>query len=195
MNKTRFAGLLLAFLLGPIGLWLGATAALELAVRLSAPRLEGAAAPWTSLGHPPGEVVGIVTADSERVRVQVAGGAQYEASRACGSASPECWAETGPEGANVQTEIGPACRSRFEGLGDPPGRLVQCASHVELGADVHWEAHYALVESGEVWVWQHAVGALGFSMLDFFPWPCVGGLAGLFAGVSLALGLARVLSR
>lgn len=124
---------------------------------------EGTFVLWRQLEAPPEDVASILTSNTYIVQIETRSGEVYQAEISkCLQSAGGCW-----EKANRTYELEPPywhkgsrCRSCFQEMKEPPGRIVECGS-ATLPFECYREAHYALLEDGTIWVWQHAVCGLG----------------------------------
>lgn len=141
---------------------------LLLAYLLSIFYSEGGFEQWQSLGAPPhgvGEVVA-VTFDQRSDAVVVlsaANDAQLQQGSLSACAASGCWqiTESIPninDWSNLT--ISPRCQTEFQQQAPPPGAVVWCASYDDVAFGTHFirEAHFALLNDGQVWVWQFIPG-------------------------------------
>jgi hypothetical protein len=135
---------------------------------------------WRSLASPPEMAVGFVTADPSVVYVTTATGLVYACNHGGDPAGRSCWqAAEAPYTINSETDFE---RSVFSGaVPPPPGEVTDVVYTSLIYADAAYEARYALLADGSVWVWEYGGGAYG---------PLVVLLAGPVLG--LALGVAAI---
>jgi hypothetical protein len=151
---------------------------------------EGARANWQFLGSPPGSISRVVGADMESVYVEVASGQVYRGARECGGGASGCWEIATEIRQEPYFAISSRCDTHFTMMEDPPAEVVQCASVVTGGPSENWEAHYALLEDGNIWVWHYVMWNLEFPLLQVgFIVPCVGMVVGALGGICVACGM------
>lgn len=177
------------------GLLWGLVLAPEVAYRILL-YLETTAEPdeWKLAGHPDQGIARLLGADAWDVYVETTGG-QILVGHAHNCAS-RCWEETDSGkivrdgGAGREILLGTGCSSRFEQIPMPPYPVVQCASvQTSIAVEFYGEAHYALLEDGNLWLWDHGAGRMSDegmrSLQARLLGLCCSPLAGFAAGIGI----------
>ena len=157
VRRVIFAVLIVLFLL------LGSYSGFNVGDALATALYEGTFVQWRQLEVPPEDVANLLTSNTYIVQIETSSGKVYQAEISkCLQTTEGCW-----EKASRTYEIEPPywhkgsrCRSDFQAMKEPPGRVVECGS-ANLPFECYRETHYALFEDGTIWVWQHAVCGLG----------------------------------
>jgi hypothetical protein len=150
--------------------------------------LQGRFARWRSLAAPPSGAVALITADPNLVYVETASAAVFACAHNGRAAGAGCWAAAEPP-----FDIAPQAdfeRAVFSGdVPPPPGDLVDQLPVSIILADAGFEARYAVLGDGTVWVWEYSAG--GYDSLAAL---LLGPVVGLGAGL-LVIGLLVLLGR
>jgi hypothetical protein len=151
---------------------------------------QGRFARWRSLAAPPAGAVALVTADPNRVYVETGSGAIFGCAHNGRAAGLGCWTAAEPPFAiDSQADFE---RAVFSGdVPPPPGDPVDQLPVSLIYADAAWEARYAVLADGTVWVWEYSAGGYD-SLVALLLGPVVGLGAGLLViGLLVLLGRAR----
>jgi hypothetical protein len=184
-------------------LMIGACVGLAIGIvagQLAAPSiLEGSLVRWKSIGHPEGVISRILAADSQGLYVEMADGLVYQGFLLdCRNRLEPCWKHSTSDTLNrdPHSKIGAMCSSNFQQMRMPPLPMIQCASSYGIiGVEFYQEAHYALLEDGNIWVWQHSSGRMSLETLVSYSLRCpVIPCSGALLGLAVALGLHRLSS-
>ncbi len=156
---------------------------------------------WNSLGSPEGKISSILAVDlasysDSSVYVKTSNGEIYQRLlRSCQNNNQPCWVKISTPEATSPSDISDHCLSRYR-MKNPPFPMVQCVnSEGGVGLEFLRETHLALLEDGNIWVWEHSSGRMSLdsliaSVLKCIVIPCIGFLAG-WGIVLLLLALSK----
>jgi hypothetical protein len=151
---------------------------------------QGQFAFWRSLAAPPEAAVAFVTADPNRVYVTTVSDQVYVCEHNGAAADRDCWllAEE-PYTIDNETDFE---HSVFSGqVPPPPGETTDVVYVSIFFADAAFEARYALLADGTVWVWEYGASS-NQSLLVLLAGPVVGlALGGLLVTALLVWHLTR----
>ena len=157
---------------------------------------------WESLGSPEGKISSILAVDlasysDSSIYVETIDGEIYQRLlRNCQNNSQPCWIKISTLGANSPSDISDHCISRYR-MKNPPFPIVQCVnSEGGVGLEFLRETHLALLEDGNIWVWEHSSGRMSLdsliaSALKCIVIPCIGFLVG-WGAVLLLLTMSKL---
>jgi hypothetical protein len=151
---------------------------------------QGRFARWRSLNAPPAGAAALVTADPNLVYVESGSGAIFVCAHNGRAAGAACWVTAQPPyaiAAEADFE-----RAVFSGaVPPPPGDPVDQLPVSIILADAAWEARYAVLSDGTVWVWEYSAGGYD-SLVALLLGPVVGLVLGLIViGLLVLLGRVR----
>lgn len=154
---------------------------------------EGAFEDWRSLGTPPNAIDEVAAvyfdAASDATIVTTTVGSdlfQQGALSLCSDAA--CWKHVNSIPARndwSELTITALCQSDYKRIAPPPGTPVWCASLSDMafGTNFVREAHFVMLEDGDVWVWQFIPGQM--AILIMIAGMATGGLIGVFMLLTL----------
>ncbi|CAG0942993.1 hypothetical protein ANRL1_01164 [Anaerolineae bacterium] len=152
---------------------------------------KGAFVSWQRLTAPPQKPVEIVGAKMGRdgwatIHVKTMDNRIYS----CRGRSVECWVETNAPANKVENFGGGSCvgsksKSPYS-VSNPPGKVVDRIQVEFCGADYGTLIEYAILDDGNVWMWNHTSGALaGLGVMAIC---AIGGaLAGMALGAAIVI--------
>lgn len=113
---------------------------------------------WSSMGNPGSEITHIIIPTRNAVFVETTKGSFYEGTLGCDS----CWEKISDpslipvaiENPIDSVQIGSQCQPKYYKMQEPPFKSVLCASYF-VGFETSFEVHYALLEDGNIWSWEH----------------------------------------
>jgi len=144
---------------------------------------QGRLARWRPLAAPPEPAVAFVTADPNQVYVSTVSGQVYRCRHNSDPVDRQCWL-LAEEPYTIASESDFE-HSVFTGqVPPPPGDLTDVVYVSIFYADAAFEARYALLADGTVWVWEYAASS-NMSLLVLLAGPVVG----LVLGVIVVLAL------
>jgi hypothetical protein len=147
---------------------LGACVVIILSYSISVYYSEGAFEDWKPLGTPPYEVEEIVTVyfdamSDATIASTTADNALFQVGGLSICSKASCWKQV--ESIPVTNDwsemtITTLCRSDYRRIAPPPSTPVWCANYSDIGFGTHFvrDAHFVMLEDGDVWVWQFIPG-------------------------------------
>ncbi|MCC7361185.1 MAG: hypothetical protein IT317_16995 [Anaerolineales bacterium] len=144
---------------------------------------------WRSLGAPPEAAVAFVAADPMVVYVETETGTVYACRPKRASSDGACW-----QPAAAPYDIDPEAdfeHSVYSGdVPPPPGETRDVVFVSIFYADAAFEARYALLADGTIWVWEYSASS-NLALLVLLAGPVVGLALGLVVIVILLIANAR----
>lgn len=148
---------------------------------------EGAFADWKSLGTPPYEIeeidaVYFDAASDATIASTTAGSTLFQVGGLPICSNDSCWKQV--ESIPVTNDwsemtITPLCQSDYRKIASPPSTPVWCVNYSDIGFGTNFvrEAHFVMLEDGEVWLWQFIPGQM--ALLIMITGVVVAGLIGV----------------
>ena len=151
---------------------------------------DGRFARWRSLAAPPEPAVSFVAADPFQVYVNTTSGQVYRCAHGQQPAGRQCWLLADePYAITAETDFE---HSVFGGAVPPPPGDTTDTVYVSLfQEDAAYEARYALLTDGTIWVWEYATDS-NQSLIVLLAGPVLGlALGGVVVLALLSLSAAR----
>jgi len=146
-------------------------------------RQSGAFSRWRSLGAPPGGGAEIITGDLEVVYVRAHNGAAYSCAYGEKPAPADCW-RPAVEPFRVDPEATFGERVLEKDVPPPAGTVSDTLEVTAWYAEDAFEARFALLDDGTLWVWRYDVGSYLYLFI-LVVGLVVGGLVGVVGVVLL----------
>jgi hypothetical protein len=153
---------------------------------------QGRWARWRSLSAPPAGATALVTADPNVVYVEAAEGGVYVCAHNGDAAGAGCWTAAAlPYNVASEADFEHAV---FSGtVPPPPGEAVDQLYVSIFFAEAAFEARYAVLADGTVWVWEYSANSYD-SLVALLLGPVIGLVLGL-AAIGLLLLARRMANR
>lgn len=126
----------------------------------------------------------IITADNQTVWAQASDGKVYSWNTNCYRENCDQWIQANEVPKNDSEyysgetiDIGSSCGAD-DRVRNAPGEVVECARVVVKMADFGTTVYYALLDDGQIWMWQHTGSNIEFEIA-----PICGGGLGIMAGI------------
>lgn len=136
---------------------------------------EGAFEDWRSLGVPPYAIKEVAAvyfdaASEATIMTTTVGSDLFQQGALSLCSNAVCWEQV--ESIPLTNDLSELtttalCQSDFRKIALPPSTPVWCANFSDVGFGTHFvrEAHFAMLEDGDVWVWQFVPGMGAFLII------------------------------